>query len=230
MASTVGIESAQAEYHAPRENHDNKEPATWPEPGPNWDEAYDEWSFAWPLHVYVFAAAYLLISVVAIYIIFSIYTAHQAESQDNVSNRGRSGSTNPPTPYGQSQDNVRERSGLMTAGPNTLPVRAGSVSADRDRSGSYQEGRKGSSMEKTTVALMLMVLSFSLTRFLFLLLDPYYSRGLMPFLVTRLLFSLGLPGFTASFSIMLLILIDTTRLSLGPPKFRKVSKSTRHHL
>jgi hypothetical protein len=85
-------------------------------------------------------------------------------------------------------------------------------------------------MEKTTVALMLMVLSFSLTRFLFLLLDPYYSRGLMPFLVTRLLFSLGLPGFTASFSIMLLILIDTTRLSLGPPKFRKVSKSTRHHL
>lgn len=79
-----------------------------------------------------------------------------------------------------------------------------------------------SSMNKTTIALNIMVFSFSASRAVFLLIDPYFSENVVPFVAARLVWSLGIPGFTASFSIMLLILLDTTRLSLAPPRFQNV--------
>ena len=83
-----------------------------------------------------------------------------------------------------------------------------------------------SSMSKTAIALNLMVFSFASTRAVFLLVDPYFSENVVPFIAARLVWSLSIPGFTASFSIMLLILLDTTRLSLAPPRFQNVGTVT----
>ncbi|KAL8593010.1 hypothetical protein ACOMHN_017940 [Nucella lapillus] len=82
------------------------------------------------------------------------------------------------------------------------------------------------SMQKTSLGLTLMIASFTLTRALSLLTDPYFSTHVLPFVAARLLWSLGLPGLTASFSTMLLILLDTTRLSLAPPRFQSLTSVT----
>jgi hypothetical protein len=188
----------------PEDSHDSvAEPEAWPEAGPEWEEAYSEWRSAWPLHVYLFAIAFLLVSVVALYIIASIIVAR----------------------CGLSYSGKASSSSSSSGGGGGGGGKAGVVSTNSAGSSDtepHHEPRGASAMEKTTVALMLMVLSFSLSRCLFLLLDPYFSRADVPFVLARLLFSLGVPGLTASFSILLLILLDTTRLSLGPPRFRKV--------
>ncbi|KAK7114328.1 proline-rich transmembrane protein 3-like [Littorina saxatilis] len=132
---------------------------SWPEPQPDWDKAKSEWNEAWPVHVYFFASAYLVVSVVAGYLLLTSLA---------------------------------------------------------------RPGGSRTSMNKTTIGLNAMIITFAATRALVLFVDPYFSEGAFPFVVTRLIWSLGIPGFTASFSIMLLILLDTTKLSLAPPRFQKV--------
>ena len=41
----------------------------WPEPGPDWSKAYNEWGAAWELHVYVFAVIFLGFAVYSAYFI-----------------------------------------------------------------------------------------------------------------------------------------------------------------
>ena len=153
--------SPEAEAGGSPEGDGSPEAEGWPEAGPEWDVAKATWAEAWPLHVYLFALAYLLISLVAAHVALAAL--------------------------------------LRLRGPRLT------------------------SMTKTTVSLSAMVCSFSLTRAVLLLADPYSSRGCLPFVAVRLLWSLGLPGFTASFSIMLLMLLDSTKLSLGPPRFQNVA-------
>ena len=55
-------------------------PENWPEPGPRWDEAYEIWQWAWGLHVYLFATAYLCIGLFAgYYVIANIYDGLQGK-------------------------------------------------------------------------------------------------------------------------------------------------------
>nr|KAG5690608.1 hypothetical protein BaRGS_022612 [Batillaria attramentaria] len=86
----------------------------------------------------------------------------------------------------------------------------------------WHKHRRSSAMGRTAIALNVMVFSFAITRAVFLLADPYFSEEVVPFIAARLVWSFGIPGFTASFSIMLLILLDTTKMSLGPPRFQRL--------
>ena len=69
-----------------------------------------------------------------------------------------------------------------------------------------------------------LLLFLSFTRAVLLLWDPYGSRGspvpLLLFLV--ILHGLGTSCVTSAFSVLLLILLETTKLSLAPPRFQKV--------
>ena len=38
------------------------EPEAWPEPGPDWEKAYELWRSAWPAHTYLFAIIFLLMA------------------------------------------------------------------------------------------------------------------------------------------------------------------------
>lgn len=47
----------------------------WPEPGPFWPKAYEEWGMAWEMHVYVFAVIFLGFAVYSSYFIgHGLYT------------------------------------------------------------------------------------------------------------------------------------------------------------
>ncbi|KAJ8320473.1 hypothetical protein KUTeg_002060 [Tegillarca granosa] len=76
---------------------------------------------------------------------------------------------------------------------------------------------------RLTLSLLVMIFLFNFTRGLGLLLDPYSTSGLMTVVGARLLWSFGLPGLTASFSLVMLVLLDTTRMTIGPPRFQKLS-------
>ncbi|XP_044178966.1 uncharacterized protein LOC114956442 isoform X1 [Acropora millepora] len=50
------------------------EPETWGEPGPEWEKAFKLWKAAWPIHVYLFATAFLFIGIYAgYYVVLNIY-------------------------------------------------------------------------------------------------------------------------------------------------------------
>lgn len=74
-----------------------------------------------------------------------------------------------------------------------------------------------------TMSLNVMLVLFGATRCLSLFIDPYSSRNTLPFEVSRLLWSLGLPLLTSGFSLMLLALLDTTKMTVAPPRFQKLS-------
>ncbi|XP_050398417.1 uncharacterized protein LOC126816193 [Patella vulgata] len=130
----------------------------WPEPGPNWTESYTEWGEAWPIHVYLFALAYLAIALFGIFLIITIVF-----------------------------------------------------------------NRSGTPINKTTIALNSMITFFAITRSVTLFLDPYSSERSVPFMVSHVIWSIGIPGLTSSFSIVLLILLDTTKMEVAPPRFQKLS-------
>lgn len=79
--------------------------------------------------------------------------------------------------------------------------------------------RKG----KLTFSLLIMVILFNASRALSLFIEPYYAYGNVPFLTARIIWSIGLPFLTSSFSLVFLVLLDTTKMDIGPPKFQKVS-------
>lgn len=76
--------------------------------------------------------------------------------------------------------------------------------------------------KQMTIALFVMLFCFSMARGVLLLVDPYHTRDLIPVLVLQITWSLSLPCFTLMYSVVLLVLIDTTNLSLGPPKFQEL--------
>ena len=73
---------------------------------------------------------------------------------------------------------------------------------------------------KSTV--LVIIFTFSLTRAITLFVDPYGSTNRFPLVVTQLLFSLGHPCIISALSLLLLVLIDTTKMNIAPPRFQRV--------
>lgn len=76
---------------------------------------------------------------------------------------------------------------------------------------------------KMTISILVMILVFGLSRAAFLCLDPYLASGAISPLLYHLLWSIGPPVQTSAFSIVLLVLLDSTKLTIGPPRFQKLS-------
>jgi len=74
-----------------------------------------------------------------------------------------------------------------------------------------------------SVSLNAMVFLFGITRAFVLFLDPYHQGDLInAIFVMRLLWSIGGPCLTASDSLIILALIETSRVSIAPPRFQKL--------
>ena len=74
-----------------------------------------------------------------------------------------------------------------------------------------------------SVCLNAMVLLFGLTRAFVLFLDPYHQGDLINALfVMRLLWSIGGPCLTASDCLIIMALVETSRVSIAPPTFQKL--------
>ena len=74
-----------------------------------------------------------------------------------------------------------------------------------------------------SVCLNAMVLLFGMTRAFVLFLDPYHQGNLIKALFTmRLLWSIGGPCLTASDSLIILALLETSKVSIAPPRFQKL--------
>ena len=73
---------------------------------------------------------------------------------------------------------------------------------------------------KVTTSLMISI--FSTTHAIGLYVDPYGSAGLMNAIATRLLILIGKPCIISALSLLLLVLIDTTKVDISPPKFQRV--------
>ena len=130
----------------------------WAEPEPDWSSAYYNWGPAWELHVYIFAACYFVIFLLAAISLTSF---------------------------------IKDKQSL----------------------------KRG----KLTFSLLIMVTIFTLLRSMAMFIDPYGTTDTIPNDFFRMLWSVALPGLTASFSVLLLVLLDTTKMSLGPPRFQKLS-------
>ena len=87
----------------------------------------------------------------------------------------------------------------------------------------FLKNKHGLKQGKLTVSLLLMLMIFTFLRSFAMFVDPYGTVGIMPGHYFRTFWSLALPGLTASFSVLLLVLLDTTKMSLGPPRFQKLS-------
>lgn len=71
-------------------------------------------------------------------------------------------------------------------------------------------------------SLLITIFLFSSTRAVALFVDPYGSTKRFYLVVTQLLFALGHPCIISALSLLLLVLIDTTKMSIAPPKFQSV--------
>lgn len=72
------------------------------------------------------------------------------------------------------------------------------------------------------VSVLTMILIFCMTRAVALFIDPYGSTAKVNPIVVRLLFSMGHPCVISSMSLLLLVLIDTTKMNVAPPTFQRV--------
>lgn len=70
--------------------------------------------------------------------------------------------------------------------------------------------------------LLVIIFIFSSTRAITLFVDPYGTSKRFHFIVTQLLFSLGHPCIISALSLLLLVLIDTTKMNIAPPRFQRV--------
>ncbi|XP_070574588.1 proline-rich transmembrane protein 3-like [Ptychodera flava] len=74
-----------------------------------------------------------------------------------------------------------------------------------------------------SLSLSFITMLLCLTRCLSLAINPYGAYGSLPDELSRILWSLGFPSLTSAISTLLLVLLDTTKMSLGPPRFQKFS-------
>ncbi|XP_022085892.1 proline-rich transmembrane protein 3-like [Acanthaster planci] len=82
----------------------------------------------------------------------------------------------------------------------------------------YRGNRKTPRLNSTLHGLVLVS---CVTRCIFLYADPYGTRKVLPCPLGPVLWSCGWPFITASVSVLLLVLLETTKMSLAPPKFQK---------
>lgn len=85
----------------------------------------------------------------------------------------------------------------------------------------YVTNRRRLRQGKLTFTLQCLLLLFTSLRSLCLFIDPYQTRNLSA-LTFDILWSMSLPGLTASFSVLLLVFLDTTKMTLGPPVFQRL--------
>lgn len=71
-------------------------------------------------------------------------------------------------------------------------------------------------------SLLATIFIFSSTRAIALFVDPYGSSNRFHLIITQLLFSLGHPCIISALSLLLLVLIDTTKMNIAPPKFQRI--------
>ncbi|XP_045192652.2 uncharacterized protein LOC123548987 [Mercenaria mercenaria] len=74
-----------------------------------------------------------------------------------------------------------------------------------------------------TFTLQCLLLYFTLLRSLVMFINPYQTADKINDIVFRMMWSFSLPGLTAAFSVLLLVFLDTTKMTLGPPVFQKLS-------
>jgi hypothetical protein len=74
-----------------------------------------------------------------------------------------------------------------------------------------------------TFTLQCLLLYFTLLRSLVMFINPYQTSDTINDTVFHMMWSFALPGLTASFSVLLLVFLDTTKMTLGPPLFQKLS-------
>ena len=53
----------------PENDGEWSEAEDWPEPGPRWNEVYEEWGLAWEIHIYGFSACFFLVFLYASYFV-----------------------------------------------------------------------------------------------------------------------------------------------------------------
>lgn len=72
VSNPFALPLSEAEIEIPS-NETGSEPEAsaenWPEPGPFWPKAYEEWGMAWEMHVYIFAVIFLGFAVYSSYFI-----------------------------------------------------------------------------------------------------------------------------------------------------------------
>ncbi|XP_020604085.1 proline-rich transmembrane protein 4-like [Orbicella faveolata] len=71
-------------------------------------------------------------------------------------------------------------------------------------------------------SLLVTIFIFSSTRAIALFVDPYGSTNRFHLIITQLLFALGHPCIISALSLLLLVLIDTTKMNIAPPKFQRI--------
>ncbi|WAR12874.1 hypothetical protein MAR_027054 [Mya arenaria] len=73
-----------------------------------------------------------------------------------------------------------------------------------------------------TFTLQCLLFLFTLLRTLSLFINPYLTVYANEETAFTFLWSLALPSLTAAFSVLLLVFLDTTKMTLGPPIFQKL--------
>lgn len=72
-----------------------------------------------------------------------------------------------------------------------------------------------------SASLNCLLVLFGFSRGISLVLNPYGSLERISLLASRLLWSVGFPCLTSMLTTLLLVLVDTTKVSLGPPRFQQ---------
>lgn len=83
----------------------------------------------------------------------------------------------------------------------------------------YLDKTRLSALKATILSIIFI---FGSTRAFILFVDPYGSRKSLPNILNQLLFSIGHPCTISALSLLLLVLIDTTKMNVAPPKFQRV--------
>ncbi|XP_071790172.1 uncharacterized protein [Asterias amurensis] len=97
---------------------------------------------------------------------------------------------------------------------------SGCLNGESRSEGGYRGNKKTPRLNATLHGLVLVSCS---SRCTFLYIDPYGTRKLLPCPLGPVLWSMGWPFITASISVLLLVLLETTKMSLAPPKFQRPS-------
>ena len=83
----------------------------------------------------------------------------------------------------------------------------------------YLDKTRLSALKATILSIIFI---FGSTRAFLLFVDPYGSRKSLPNILNQLLFSIGHPCIISALSLLLMVLIDTTKMNVAPPKFQRV--------
>ncbi|KAL4234301.1 hypothetical protein ACF0H5_005952 [Mactra antiquata] len=86
----------------------------------------------------------------------------------------------------------------------------------------YLKNRQSLKQGTLTFTLQCLLSLFTLFRSLSMFINPYQTAKNLPKIVFLMMWSLALPGLTASFSVLLLVFLDTTKMTLGPPVFQRL--------